>query len=160
MAGGPKSELELAVETLGHVWERAQRLKIVRRKSVQVIISGFLIILILHIFFVPILHILGLRETGKWQEWGRWSQCSTTCGPGHRVRARACDGPQGSCDGEPTEYKRCNVNDCPGYSFCSLPYIIYGSSSQGRGKMAQMWQFFKKTRALLWQNSYIFSSFF
>ena len=47
VAGGPKSELELAVETLGHVWERAQRLKIARRKSVQVIISGFLIILIL-----------------------------------------------------------------------------------------------------------------
>ena len=45
---GLKSGHELAVEDLGHVWERAQRLKIARRKSVQVVLSGFLIILILH----------------------------------------------------------------------------------------------------------------
>ena len=36
VARGLKSGLELAVETLGLVWERAQRLKTARRKSVQV----------------------------------------------------------------------------------------------------------------------------
>ena len=43
---GLKSGLELAVEDLGLVWERAQRLKIARRQSVQVVLFAFLIILI------------------------------------------------------------------------------------------------------------------
>ena len=34
---GLKSGLELAVEDLGHVWERAQRQKIAGRQSVQVV---------------------------------------------------------------------------------------------------------------------------
>ena len=34
---GLKSGLELAVEDLGHVWESAQRQKIARRQSVQVV---------------------------------------------------------------------------------------------------------------------------
>ena len=60
-------------------------------------------------------HIPGPVKPSKWQKWGPWSHCSTTCGKGHRVRARACSGSHGSCPGEPTETKDCLLTDCPGF---------------------------------------------
>ena len=59
-------------------------------------------------------------KTSKWQEWGEWAKCSTTCGKGTNIRARACDKNGGSCPGEPTETKDCLVAECPGFPFCSI----------------------------------------
>ena len=57
--------------------------------------------------------ISGPVKPSKWQKWGPWSHCSTTCGPGDRVRARACSGSHGSCSGEWTETKDCLLDKCP-----------------------------------------------
>ena len=54
----------------------------------------------------------------KWQEWGEWSQCSTPCGQGSQIRARACSEPSfgGSeqCCGNPTETRECSSAECAG----------------------------------------------
>ena len=61
---------------------------------------------------------------GKWQEWGAWAQCSTTCGKGTQIRARACSKNDGSCPGEPTETKDCLVAECPGFPLYSNTCLI------------------------------------
>ncbi|KAG8441560.1 hypothetical protein GDO86_010659, partial [Hymenochirus boettgeri] len=53
---------------------------------------------------------------GKWQNWGLWGSCSTTCGGGIQKRERACHGP--FFGGEPCpdpmeESKQCNEKKCP-----------------------------------------------
>ena len=47
-----------------------------------------------------------------WQEWSEWSHCSTTCGKGSKIRARACSGSEGSCSGKWTETKDCLLDKC------------------------------------------------
>ena len=106
---GLKSGLELAVEDLAHVWESAQRQKIARRQSVQVV-SSALFHLLSHLISGPV-------KPSRWQKWGPWSHCSTTCDKGHRVRARACTGSHGSCPGKPTKTKDCLGDKCPGCLF-------------------------------------------
>ena len=66
-------------------------------------------------------------KTSKWQEWGEWAKCSTTCGKGTNIRARACDKNGGSCPGEPTETKDCLVAECPGFPFCSITCFDFTS---------------------------------
>ena len=54
-----------------------------------------------------------------WQEWGSWSECSTSCGKGFNFRARACGEPafggNDTCDGNSTESRECLTSHCPGY---------------------------------------------
>ena len=54
-----------------------------------------------------------------WQEWGPWSECSTSCGKGFNFRARACGEPafggNDTCDGNSTESRECLTSHCPGY---------------------------------------------
>ena len=64
---------------------------------------------------------------GKWQEWGEWAKCSTTCGKGTNIRARACSKNDGSCPGKPTETKDCLVAECPGSPFCSITCFDFTS---------------------------------
>ena len=59
----------------------------------------------------------------QWQRWGEWAQCSTSCGKGTKIRARACNKSDGSCPGEPTDTKYCLVVDCPGCAFCKIPFL-------------------------------------
>ena len=74
----------------------------------------------------------------EWQEWGGWSECSSSCGRGLKIRARACNGSQRSCQGESAETKECFVTVCPGYSLCILLYSFFtlfqDLSSQVSGK--------------------------
>lgn len=54
---------------------------------------------------------------GKWQAWGVWGSCTTTCGGGTQRRDRVCYGPffgGESCQGPKEEYKQCNDRKCPG----------------------------------------------
>lgn len=54
---------------------------------------------------------------GKWQAWGVWGSCTTTCGGGTQRRDRVCYGPffgGESCQGPKEEYKQCNDRRCPG----------------------------------------------
>ena len=54
-------------------------------------------------------------STSQWQEWGAWSVCSTTCGKGAKIRARACSGRFKSCPGKKnTETKVCRQPECGG----------------------------------------------
>ena len=68
------------------------------------------------LIFIPV-------TPSQWQGWGEWAQCSTSCGKGTRIRARACNKSDGSCPGEPTDTKYCLVVDCPGCAFCKIPFL-------------------------------------
>ncbi|XP_043861300.1 adhesion G protein-coupled receptor B1 isoform X3 [Dromiciops gliroides] len=53
---------------------------------------------------------------GKWQAWGTWGSCSTTCGGGTQRRDRACHGPffgGEACQGPKEEYRQCSQRRCP-----------------------------------------------
>ncbi|KAM9163882.1 adhesion G protein-coupled receptor B1 [Pangshura tecta] len=53
---------------------------------------------------------------GKWQAWGPWGSCTTSCGGGTQRRDRVCYGPffgGDSCQGPREEYKQCNDKKCP-----------------------------------------------
>nr|XP_032660277.1 adhesion G protein-coupled receptor B1 isoform X5 [Chelonoidis abingdonii] len=53
---------------------------------------------------------------GKWQAWGPWGSCTTSCGGGTQRRDRVCYGPffgGDSCQGPKEEYKQCNDKKCP-----------------------------------------------
>ena len=84
---------------------------------------------------------------GKWQEWGAWAQCSTTCGKGTQIRARACSKNDGSCPGEPTETKGCLVAECPGFPFCSITYFDF-PSFQDLKRQLQLQQYHQLQRQL------------
>ncbi|XP_023341881.1 uncharacterized protein LOC111711703 [Eurytemora carolleeae] len=54
---------------------------------------------------------------GGWSTWGRWSQCSTTCGKGEQRRLRSCTAPMPSgegrmCTGESFETNNCILRLC------------------------------------------------
>ncbi|XP_043394936.1 adhesion G protein-coupled receptor B1 isoform X6 [Chelonia mydas] len=53
---------------------------------------------------------------GKWQAWGPWGSCTTSCGGGTQRRDRVCYGPffgGDFCQGPKEEYKQCNDKKCP-----------------------------------------------
>ena len=60
--------------------------------------------------------------SGGYSDWTQWSQCSATCGLGHKTRERSCNSPlpahggptcidQGH--GEASETSDCNEGPCP-----------------------------------------------
>ena len=61
----------------------------------------------------------------EWQQWGGWSQCTSSCGEGVRIRARACSGSDQKCIGDSTEAQVCKIEECPGinwlYFFSLIP---------------------------------------
>ncbi|KAM8967734.1 adhesion G protein-coupled receptor B1 isoform 2-T2 [Pelodytes ibericus] len=53
---------------------------------------------------------------GKWQVWGTWGGCTTTCGGGVQKRERTCYGPffgGEPCPSPMDESKQCNEKKCP-----------------------------------------------
>ena len=52
----------------------------------------------------------------KWQEWGHWSPCSTSCRQGSKVRARACNKPaiggKKQCPGNSSNFDACTASEC------------------------------------------------
>lgn len=55
-----------------------------------------------------------LRVTlGVWSRWGKWKECSLTCGGGRMTRIRQCQGP-GLCTGNSVDGRDCNTKKCPG----------------------------------------------
>ncbi|XP_046569114.1 LOW QUALITY PROTEIN: uncharacterized protein LOC124277463 [Haliotis rubra] len=63
---------------------------------------------------------------GQWTGWGNWTECTTSCGPGERTRARRCDNPQpqnggDDCEGSETEVGLCNTGECPVCAEVSAP---------------------------------------
>merc|ERR1719219_2930144 len=72
---------------------------------------------------------------GAWCEWSPWSECSETCGPGHRDRTRTCGCPAPANGGEyctgglHKDQGQCKIKDCglsggwcpwTGWSACSV----------------------------------------
>ncbi|XP_042230990.1 hemicentin-1-like isoform X2 [Homarus americanus] len=55
---------------------------------------------------------------GNWSPWDPWSECSTTCGSGVRLRSRYCMAPAPlyggrPCPGVAVEEEDCRLRDCP-----------------------------------------------
>ena len=59
---------------------------------------------------------------GGWSDWGKFSDCSVTCGMGKMTRMRSCTNPRPSnggtaCIGNEVESFGCKNVNCPGMSF-------------------------------------------
>ncbi|XP_050404291.2 papilin isoform X8 [Patella vulgata] len=56
------------------------------------------------------------REKGRWEEWGKYSPCSRSCGGGVQQRVRRCirgrSHMNGLCAGPGVEYSSCNTQQC------------------------------------------------
>ncbi|XP_067016400.1 SCO-spondin-like isoform X2 [Acropora muricata] len=55
---------------------------------------------------------------GGWSPWGKWCQCSKTCGTGSQYRKRTCTRPPPgyggkSCVGSDKQTRKCNTKPCP-----------------------------------------------
>ncbi|EGI58976.1 A disintegrin and metalloproteinase with thrombospondin motifs 20 [Acromyrmex echinatior] len=55
---------------------------------------------------------------GQWGEWGRYGECSRTCGGGVKRKYRECDNPAPNnggnyCIGERVKYRSCGTRECP-----------------------------------------------
>ncbi|XP_060837417.1 semaphorin-5A isoform X2 [Rhopalosiphum padi] len=54
----------------------------------------------------------------SWSEWSPWSACSADCGGGVQVRTRTCEGPLDNCEGQNTQTRPCNTQECKGEWSC------------------------------------------
>ncbi|XP_012588151.1 PREDICTED: ADAMTS-like protein 3 [Condylura cristata] len=52
------------------------------------------------------------EEDGGWDAWGRWSDCSRTCGGGASYSLRRCLSGR-DCEGRNIRYRTCSNQDCP-----------------------------------------------
>ena len=64
-----------------------------------------------------ITHFLVAVVNGEWSNWGAWSSCSISCGPGTKEQTRVCDNPAPEnggtpCAGSSSESENCNEQAC------------------------------------------------
>ena len=57
--------------------------------------------------------LLGFFAAGVWESWGRWSDCTLTCGGGKRQRTRSCDVAEDACLGTAQQEELCSDVPCP-----------------------------------------------
>ncbi|XP_063693348.1 uncharacterized protein LOC134825137 [Bolinopsis microptera] len=55
---------------------------------------------------------------GAWTHFGKWSECSASCGTGTQSRKRSCENPSplhggAGCEGDEEETQACNTKPCP-----------------------------------------------
>ncbi|XP_077053664.1 adhesion G protein-coupled receptor B1-like [Siphateles boraxobius] len=65
---------------------------------------------------------------GRWLLWSSWGSCSKSCGGGHQLRQRVCEGPffgGEPCNGDKSEMRNCNEKRCP------EPHEICGEENYG-----------------------------
>ncbi|XP_016317633.1 brain-specific angiogenesis inhibitor 1-like [Sinocyclocheilus anshuiensis] len=65
---------------------------------------------------------------GRWLLWSSWGSCSKSCGGGHQLRQRVCEGPffgGEPCNGDKSELRNCNEKRCP------EPHEICGEENYG-----------------------------
>ncbi|XP_025920529.1 ADAMTS-like protein 5 [Apteryx rowi] len=66
---------------------------------------------------------------GAWGPWGPWSVCSSTCGDGVAIRTRRClrVPVEERCEGEPRQYRVCQLHGCPSGSvpFRAMQCSVY-----------------------------------
>ncbi|XP_027005082.2 SCO-spondin isoform X2 [Tachysurus fulvidraco] len=85
----------------------------------------------------------GCVVDGGWSQWGPWSECSSPCGGGVKLRTRYCNNPapQGGgreCGGSADQQKECNGHSCtdPGmwydWSAWSVCTVTCGGGEQRR----------------------------
>jgi len=65
----------------------------------------------------------GQALDGRWSSWGAWSECSSSCGVGTKLRSRSCSDPPAvyggdPCVGEDLGASSCMVAECPEYKDC------------------------------------------
>ena len=58
------------------------------------------------------------EDAAEWLEWGSWTQCTSSCGLGTKLRARQCSKPllgdNETCPGNATEARECTLKTCQG----------------------------------------------
>ena len=70
-------------------------------------------------FYLTPCHVGGpSAPPDKFSPWGKWTECSRTCGPGKKARTRTCkvapDGTYVECTGPLLQIEDCNLRECPG----------------------------------------------
>ena len=72
--------------------------------------------MVIEVFFRDLIVIS--VDVPEWLAWGNWSECTTSCGLGSKMRGRLCSHQpiNGSeqCDGNAFEFDNCTVAECPG----------------------------------------------
>ena len=53
-----------------------------------------------------------MTMTHGWTEWSEWSRCSRSCDGGLQQRVRRCQNGHGSCDGDSSNLRLCNIFHC------------------------------------------------
>ena len=77
----------------------------------------FLLMISFIIYYQPI--TLPNTVDGQWEGWGRWAECSVTCGGGTRSRERTCHNPKYGGESCATEIdggyqeETCSEDECP-----------------------------------------------
>ncbi|XP_063259241.1 ADAMTS-like protein 5 [Prinia subflava] len=71
------------------------------------------------------------RPRGSWGSWGPWSSCSSSCGDGVALRSRRClrSSEEQPCQGDPRQYRLCQLQGCPGGSvpFRAMQCSLYNN---------------------------------